>query len=178
MPLLASRAAALALCALAAGCPGNPIAPPPESPESPVDPTAQDFQPPPLPQGRVVLQDAFGARHVVQVEIAATLPLRTRGLMWRTHLADGEGMLFAFPQDAEHSFWMRNTLIPLDMLFLDSEGRVVGIVAMAPPRSLDSRTVGVPSRYVLEVPGGWTGRTGIRQGSKAELQLPPLRIEE
>lgn len=171
---LASRSAVLALCALAAGCPGTPAAQPSESP---VDPTAQNFQPPPLPLGQVVLQDAFGARHVVQVEIAATNDLRTRGLMWRTRLADGEGMLFAFPEDAEHSFWMRNTLIPLDMLFLDSQGLIVGIVAMAPPQSLDSRTVGVPSRYVLEVPGGWTGRTGIRKGSKAELQLPKLQIE-
>jgi hypothetical protein len=142
-----------------------------------VDPTAQNFQPPPLPRGQVVLQDAFGGRHVVQVEIAATTPLRTRGMMWRTQMADGAGMLFAFAEDAEHSFWMRNTLIPLDMLFLDSEGLVVGIVAMAPPQSLDSRTVGVPSRYVLEVPGGWTGRIGIRPGSKAELQLPKLQVE-
>lgn len=174
MSHLAPRSAVLALCALVAGCPGTPTPPPPELP---VDPTAQDFQPPPLPRGQVVLQDAFGARHVVQVEIASTDFMRARGLMWRTHLADGEGMLFAFPEDAEHSFWMRNTLIPLDMLFLDSGGRIVGIVAMAPPKSADSRTVGVPSRYVLEVPGGWAGRTGIRPGSRAELQLPQLQVE-
>jgi len=174
MPPLASRTAVLALCALAAGCPGSQV-PPPSEPS--MDPTAQSFQPPPLPRGQVVLQDAFGARHVVRVEIAATDPLRTRGLMWRTHLADGDGMLFIFPDDAEHSFWMRNTLIPLDMLFLDSQGAIVGIVAMAPPHSLESRTVGVPSRHVLEVPGGWTARTGIRPGSKAELQLPELRVE-
>lgn len=134
------------------------------------DPAAEDYVLPPLPRARVILNDAYGGRHLVKVEVAATDPARERGLMWRTELAPGTGMLFVFSGSEEHNFWMRNTLIPLDMLFLAGDGTVVGIVRNATPKSLTGRSVGKPSKYVLEVPGGWTEKLGIEPGTKAEIQ--------
>jgi uncharacterized membrane protein (UPF0127 family) len=90
--------------------------------------------------------------------------------MWRSALPEGTGMLFIFPTEAVQSFWMRNTLIPLDMVFIDHRLRVVGVVQWAEPHTLNSRTVGKPSVYVLEVPGGWTARNGVRAGSTVDLE--------
>jgi len=134
------------------------------------DPTAQSYDGPLPDRGAVVLQDAFGGAHRLTVEVADTQALRTRGLMWRTELPDGTGMLFIFPTEVVQGFWMRNTLIPLDMLFIDRRHRVVGVVQWAEPRTLTSRTVGKPSLYVLEVPGGWAARNGVRAGSTIELE--------
>ncbi|MBX5482523.1 MAG: DUF192 domain-containing protein [Myxococcaceae bacterium] len=134
------------------------------------DVTAKDWVGPPLPRAKVILTDAFGGRHLVEVEVAATGPMRQRGLMWREHLDDGKGMLFVFRDDQIHNFWMRNTLIPLDMLFIDKDGQVVGIVRNAEPRTLTSRSVGKPSRYVLEVPGGWCEKNAIEPGAKTEFE--------
>jgi uncharacterized protein len=135
-----------------------------------VDPTAENYDGPLPDRGAVVVRDAFGGSHRLTVEIADTTPLRTRGLMWRNDLPDGTGMLFIFPTEVVQSFWMRNTLIPLDLLFIDKRGQVVGVVQWAEPRTLNSRTVGKPSLYVLEVPAGWTSRNGVRTGSSVELE--------
>jgi uncharacterized membrane protein (UPF0127 family) len=116
------------------------------------------------------------ARGTVEVtlEVANTAETRQRGLMYRTALADGHGMLFVFDEDANHSFWMKNTLIPLDMIFIAADGRVVGVHANATPYSLASVSIGVPSRYVLEVPGGWAGAHGVATGDHVELRgVPP-----
>ena len=134
------------------------------------DVSAEDYVGPTLPRARVLLEDAKGSVHRVEVEVAATPESRTRGLMWRKELADGQGMLFVFAEEEVQSFWMRNTLIPLDMLFIDSEGRIVGIVERAQPRTLTARTVGVPGRYVLEVPGGWCESKGISAGDTVALE--------
>jgi len=135
-----------------------------------VDPTTQSYDGPLPDRGAMVVKDAFGGAHRLAVEIADTTPLRTRGLMWRNELADGTGMLFIFPSEVVQSFWMRNTLIPLDLLFIDKGMRVVGVVQWAEPQTLNSRTVGKPSLYVLEVPGGWASRNGVRAGSTVELE--------
>jgi uncharacterized membrane protein (UPF0127 family) len=134
------------------------------------DPTAKGYKGPKLPQGSVTLHDAYGGAHRLSVELAGDDASRERGLMWRSQLAPGTGMLFVFPEDENHSFWMKNTLIPLDMLFLADDGRVVGIVENAEPQSLDPRGVGQLSRFVLEVPGGWTAKNGVRPGSPAEIE--------
>ncbi len=136
----------------------------------PADPTAEAYDGPLPDRGALVVRDAFGGAHRLTVEIADNSPLRTRGLMWRSELPDGTGMLFIFPAEVVQSFWMRNTLIPLDMLFVDQRIRVVGVVQWAEPQTLTSRTVGKPSLYVLEVPGGWTSRNGVRAGSTVELE--------
>ncbi len=134
------------------------------------DVSAEDYVAPTLPRARVLLEDAFGGVHSVDVEVAATPESRTRGLMWLRQLAAGQGMLFVFPQDEVQSFWMRNTLISLDMLFIDSAGHIVGVIERAEPRSLTSRSVGVPGRYVLEVPGGWCQTQGITRGGSVQFE--------
>lgn len=161
--------------AVATGCPGKSAQP--ERAQGPaggrtVDVTDQFYEAPALPRGKVV----FPGGRTVEVEIAADDPSRERGLMWRRNLPDGQGMLFIFPTEEEHSFWMRNTLIPLDMIFLAGDGTVVGVVANAVPHSLLSRTVERPSKYVLEVAGGWSARHGVTRGMKLRLQLPAITV--
>ncbi|WP_342380934.1 DUF192 domain-containing protein [Myxococcus stipitatus] len=150
---------------------GRQPTPPPAPVKPPVtDVTAKDYVSPPLPRAYVRLKDAFGGVHRVEVEVAATPDARTRGLMWRTELADGKGMLFLFPSQEMQGFWMRNTLIPLDMFFITSDLHVAGIVSRAVPKTLESRSVGVPSQYVLEVPGGWAEKVSVRKGSPVEFE--------
>ena len=163
------------LCACREANVGEPVA---NSRREVVDPTAEDYRGPPLPRGRVVLTDAFGGAHLVEVEVAATDSSRTRGMMWRREFASGRGMLFVFSEDGRHPFWMKNTLIPLDMLFIDRSGTVVELFENAEPGNLTSRGGRYSCRYVLEVPGGWTARVGIRPGSRMELQLPPGLVVE
>ncbi len=163
------KGAAAALVALACTS-GTPPAVQHPSVPAVNDVSAPAFVGPPLDRGQVVLRDAYGGVHPVEVEIADTTPARTRGMMWRTSVPPGTGMLFIFPQEEEHHFWMRNTLVSLDMLFLDRAGQVMGIVAQAEPRSLESRTVGRPSLYVLEVAGGWAEKSGVVPGARVELK--------
>jgi uncharacterized membrane protein (UPF0127 family) len=118
----------------------------------------------PARPARVIVQTAAGARHAVTVEVARTPEAHARGLMWREQLGPDAGMLFVFERSEPRSFWMKNTLIPLDMLFADDTGRIVGIVARAEPRTLTGRAVEAPSRYVLEVNGGWAAAHGVAPG--------------
>lgn len=148
--------------------PAKPVTPAPKP--VPTDVTAQDYPMPALPKARVVLTDAYGGKHAVDSEVAATPQARTRGLMWRTQLPEGTGMVFIFPQQQPLTFWMKNTLIPLDMIFFDESLTIVGIEENAAPRTLSSRGPGVPAKYVLEVPGGWSGKIGLKPGLKVELQ--------
>jgi uncharacterized protein len=107
------------------------------------------------------------------VEVVADDASRTRGLMYRTQLADGHGMLFVFDEETDHSFWMKNTVIPLDMLFISADRRIVGIHQNATPLSLASISVGQPSKWVLEVPGGYTARAGIGTGDTIDFERIP-----
>jgi uncharacterized protein len=143
---------------------------PPASRPPVTDVSAEDYVLPPLPRAWVRLKDAFGGVHRVEVEVAATPESRTRGLMWRKEMAPGKGMLFLFPEEELQSFWMRNTLIPLDMLFINSKMQLVGIVERAVPRTLAPRSVGLPSQFVLEVPGGWCQSVGVVKGITVEFE--------
>lgn len=122
------------------------------------------------PTGRVVVQTAAGARHAVAVEVARTDETRAHGLMDRERLDAEAGMLFVFDETELHTFWMKNTLIPLDMIFIDDTGRIVGIVPRAEPRTLTPRDPGVPSRYVLEVNGGWAAAHGVAVGDTVRFE--------
>ena len=105
----------------------------------------------------------------VAVEIVSTPEAVTRGLMYRTELPDGHGMLFVFREEKDQRFWMKNTLIPLDMIFIGADQAIVGIHPNAVPLSTATVGVGRPSRWVLEVPGGWAARRGVASGDRVEL---------
>ncbi len=127
---------------------------------------------PSVPRPRVVVETSTGA-HPVDVELARTEPERRKGLMDRASLPEDAGMLFIFDAPEVLSFWMKNTLIPLDMIFIDDAGTIVGIVERAEPRTLTERTVGKPSRYVLEVNGGWSKAHGVRAGDRVRFENVP-----
>ena len=91
--------------------------------------------------------------------------------MYRRAMADDRGMLFKLDERRDHTFWMHNTCIPLDMLFVDDDGTVVGIVEGAEPLTDATRSVGCPSSYVLEVNAGWTRKNGVAPGQK--ITIPP-----
>ncbi len=123
------------------------------------------------PGAPVVVETAGGARATVRVELARTDAERSKGLMFRRALPEDAGMLFLFDESADHGFWMRNTLIPLDMIFIGEDGRIVGIVERAVPHSEQSRSVGAPSRYVLEVNGGWARAHGVARGDRVRFEF-------
>jgi uncharacterized protein len=104
--------------------------------------------------------------------VARTDADRDRGLMFRERLGDREGMIFLFDEEAEHAFWMKNTLIPLDMIFVDGASQVVGVVERATPGSLAPRSAG-RSRAVLEVRGGWAAERGVRAGDRVTVEELP-----
>lgn len=115
----------------------------------------------------IVVTEA-GARFPFRVEIADTPAARARGLMYRNRLAEDAGMLFLFDAPEVQSFWMKNTPIPLDMLFLAPDGRVVDLHRDAVPYSTRTITSTLPAQAVLELPGGTSARLGIRVGDRVE----------
>ena len=118
----------------------------------------------------MIIDSPSGRTRAVRVEVMRTPAEHERGLMFRQALGRDEGMLFVFPDAADHAFWMKNTLIPLDMIFVDAAGVVVGIVENAGPMTTTPRTVGVPSRYVLEVNGGWSAAQGVARGDRVRFE--------
>ena len=121
------------------------------------------------PKGPRVILESGGKTHVVYVEVADTDKKREQGLMFRKELPEDRGMLFLFDEEGDHTFWMKNTLIPLDLIFVDSSGRVTGVVERARPLTLEPR-IGGPSRMVLEVAGGWAAARGVRAGDRLRVE--------
>jgi uncharacterized membrane protein (UPF0127 family) len=114
-----------------------------------------------------------------QVEVAATSEKREVGLMYRRELPADRGMLFIFPAERVNSFWMKNTPIPLDMIFIGRERKIVGIVHETVPFSLDGRSVSVPSQYVLEINGGLSRRYGFKAGDVVKFDnVTPESVRE
>jgi uncharacterized membrane protein (UPF0127 family) len=114
-------------------------------------------------QSRVTIESQKG-EVAFQVELAATPEKRELGLMYRRYLPGTHGMLFIFPNERENSFWMKNTPLPLDMIFISRDRKIVGIVHETVPFSLDGRSVGIPSQYVLEINGGLSRKYGFKTG--------------
>jgi uncharacterized membrane protein (UPF0127 family) len=121
-------------------------------------------------QPKVVIATQEGHEVSFAVEIADTPPKRELGLQYRRELGADRGMLFLFPEEKEQSFWMKNTPIPLDLIFINKARRIVGIVEEAVPFSLESRSVRAPSQYVLEINGGLSRRFGIRAGDAVRFE--------
>jgi len=109
-----------------------------------------------------------GGVHAFSVELATTEAERSRGLMFRKELPEGHGMLFDFEQDQPVSFWMHNTYISLDMIFIAGNGRIVRIAENTEPLSDRLIPSGTPIRAVLEVIAGTARKFGIAQGDKVE----------
>jgi uncharacterized membrane protein (UPF0127 family) len=105
----------------------------------------------------------------VDVEIARTPAERQRGLMYRKHLDRNRGMLFVFERPSRLSFWMRNTYISLDMIFIEPGMRILGIVENTTPLSDEPCAVSGESQYVLEVNAGFSQTHGLKRGVKVEF---------
>ena len=114
---------------------------------------------------RVTVITACG-RHGFAVELAETWPQRVQGLQGRRQLAPDRGMLFDFGQAMAVTMWMKNTLIPLDMLFIDTGGHIVTIARDTRPLSLEMISSGGPVRAVLELNAGTARRIGARSGDR------------
>ena len=120
----------------------------------------------------VTIDSSGGGKVEVRVEIADDLPEQTRGLMERTALAEDRGMLFVYSDEEVRSFWMKNTLIPLSIAYMDSEGRIVDIQDMKPldddpPNYVSAK----PARYALEVNRGFFEEHGVEVGDTADLPV-------
>ena len=118
-----------------------------------------------FPASELTIVSATGS-HRFKVELAETPAQMTQGLMFRTSLAPDAGMLFDYKQPTAATMWMRNTLIPLDMLFVDAQGRIVNIHQRAVPQSLDIIAATAPVRAVIELNGGTAARLGIEPGDQ------------
>ena len=112
----------------------------------------------------------------VHLELALTTEEKTLGLMFRDTLAENAGMLFLFDADAPLAFWMKNTFIPLDLVWLDAAGRVVDVHADTQPCRADpcpSYTPIAPARAVLEVNAGFAAAHGVKRGALLRFALVP-----
>lgn len=122
---------------------------------------------------RVILQ-GDGREVPVTVEFALTPASQARGLMWRDELAADRGMLFVFGDSRPRSFWMKNTPLPLDIIYISEDARIVSIAERTTPYSTKSIPSGLPARYVLEVNGGFCEEHGVSAGSQVVLpKIPP-----
>jgi uncharacterized membrane protein (UPF0127 family) len=115
--------------------------------------------------------DTTGGRRKFKVEVATTPEQLEQGLMFRKSLAPEAGMIFDFHGPQPAMMWMKNTLIPLDMLFVDTQGRIVDIHERAVPGSLETIGSGAPVRAVIELNGGTVARLGIRSGDQVHFPI-------
>lgn len=118
---------------------------------------------------RIVYFLSAGKNASLEVKVADTGELRTTGLMFVNQMAEDKGMLFIFEDEKQHAFWMKNTLIPLDMIFVAANGTVVGVVENATPCEKDpceAYSVNAASQYVVEANAGFARRNGISAGAR------------
>lgn len=105
--------------------------------------------------------------HMIQAEVAATDPHRQQGLMFREKMGNNEGMVFVFDSHSTQCMWMKNTLLPLSVAFIDDQGKIVNIEDMA-PKTLESHCSSKPVRYALEMNLGWFKQKNIKPGMAIE----------
>ena len=127
----------------------------------------------------VVIATKSGKEHAFRVEIADTDELRARGLMYRESMAENEGMVFIFDTPGSYPFWMKNTLIPLDMIWVDADRRVVFIAPSVPPCKADPcpnfpATPPPPALYVVEVVSGFAKKHGVKVGDQLVFNRIPV----
>ncbi len=124
-------------------------------------------------KGQATIETPSGQQHVLSVEYAQTEEEREQGLMGRTALGPDEGMVFDFARSQQAIMWMKNTPLPLDMLFVDEKGVVTHIAARTTPYSEDLIPSGGMVRYVIELNGGRAEALGIQKGSRFVKGLQP-----
>lgn len=107
-------------------------------------------------------------RHAFQVEVAASAEEQSKGLMFRTEMGADEGMIFPMPSPRIASFWMKNTVIPLDIIYIGTDGRILNIFSMTEPYSETPLFSSEPVKAVLELNGGRAEALGIATGDKVE----------
>lgn len=160
-PLFAALALALAACE--SGAKHDDAPPPATAPDPSASKPAHPANGPKVyfatPKGEIA----------VDVEVVATEAKVERGLMYRQYLPPDDGMLFLMDKVQEWNFWMHNTLIPLDMIFIRTDLTIAGIVENAEPQTDTLRTVGEVSQYVVEVNGGWTAAHGVKKDQKVRF---------
>lgn len=103
--------------------------------------------------------------HRIEAEVASTPQTRAQGLMHRRDMPQQHGMLFVFTQEAQHCMWMRNTLIPLAVAFLDDSGRILNVEEMQ-PQNESNHCAARPARYALEMNAGWFAQRGLKRGDQ------------
>ncbi|MEN3976656.1 DUF192 domain-containing protein [Emcibacter sp. SYSU 3D8] len=143
---------------------------------------AAAFQPDPpemgtaqtLPLAPLTVETRKG-RVALQVQVADTDTTRQTGLMYRTSMPEREGMLFIFPHVHPVAFWMKNTILPLDIIFVDAAGRIMNIAAGTTPFSLRPITSDGPTKAVLELNAGASARLGIGVGDRVVFE-PLVRL--
>lgn len=121
-----------------------------------------------------IVKVAFEQGSILEVEVADTPQSRRTGLMYRTELPEGWGMLFVFEAPDLQSFWMKNTHVPLDIAFIDSEGKITNIRSMRPLDTTTRHRSRGRVPYALEVPQGWFQAQGIRAGSRVQFLRRPF----
>ena len=168
---------AILVLLLVAGCGGTRDDQEPRSQETSqasgaTPPKAEKTTPEPSGLPTVVIDASGGDRVVVRVEIADNLLEQARGLMDRKALQEDRGMLFVYPSERPLSFWMRNTLIPLSIAYIDAQGRITDILDMKP---LDDRpphyVSSEPVQYALEVNRGFFDERGVKVGDRV-VEVP------
>ncbi len=114
-------------------------------------------------QPQLPLVELFAGMHRIEAELAATPESRQVGMMQRTIMPPQRGMLFVFPEIDKHCMWMRNTLLPLSVAFLDEKGRIINVEDMQ-PRTENNHCAAKPARYALEMNLGWFKTRGLGPG--------------
>ena len=125
---------------------------------------------PTLPTTPLIIDTVKGANRFT-VEMALTWEQQERGLMFRRTLAPNAGMLFDFQRESNQAFWMKNTLIPLDLIFIKANGTIARIAPNCKPLSEDPIPSYEPVRAVLEIPGGRAAELGMKAGDKVRSSI-------
>jgi uncharacterized protein len=122
-----------------------------------------------LPLGALTFTDAPNAPRI-EIELARDEAARERGLMYRTSMPDDHGMLFSWDEESPRTFWMRNTCIPLDMLYVSKDGVIAGILEQVPTLNDAPRGIKCPVAHVLELNAGWARAHGVAPGMKVKIE--------